>query len=61
LGYSGGSNGGSASVGGLGASTWLSSTTLPAAAGAGGATYMHGGNAGLVILTYLTPTGVCSL
>jgi len=67
----GGGNGagGMAGVGGLGAMTWASSTTLPAAAGAGGALVpnpngapiLMGGNAGLVILTYSSPDGTCSL
>jgi hypothetical protein len=63
----GGSNGASASSagpdpGGIGANTWSSSTSLPAAAGLGAATSSgQGGNAGLVILTYSSPTGVCSL
>ncbi len=63
----GGSVGASASdvasdPGGLGATTWSSSTSLPAAAGLGGATSPgQGGNAGLVILTYSSPTGVCSI
>lgn len=63
----GGSNGASASSvastpGGLGAITWSASTSLPTAAGLGGATTSgQGGNAGLVILTYASPTGVCSL
>ncbi len=50
-GGSGGTAGGSAggSSYGLGANTWSTATTLPAAAGAGTA---RGGNAGLVILTY---------
>jgi hypothetical protein len=53
-------------VGGLGATNWSTSATLPAAAGAGGGGNIggataNGGNAGLVILTYFSPTGVCSL
>ena len=64
----GGSNGagasntiGTAALGGLGASTWSASTSLPASAGAGGQGTGQGGNAGLVILSYVSPTGVCSL
>jgi alpha-tubulin suppressor-like RCC1 family protein len=47
----GGTAGGTAAVNGsgLGANTWSTATTLPAAAGAGSS---GGGNAGLVILTY---------
>jgi hypothetical protein len=49
--------------------TWASSTTLPLAAGVGGAfvpnpngpAVFMGGNAGLVILTYSSPDGTCSL
>ncbi len=63
-GANGGSNAGtggstSAAAGGTGASTWAGSTTLPATAGAGGTGY-GGGNAGLVIYTYVSPTGTCS-
>jgi hypothetical protein len=48
--------------GGLGAASWATATTLPAAAGAGGSvTAGQGGNAGLVILSYTSPTGACSL
>jgi hypothetical protein len=47
-GGTGGGDGGS-NGGGLGANTWSTATTLPAAAGAGTPV---GGNAGLVILTY---------
>jgi hypothetical protein len=43
---------------GQGANAWGSSTTLPSAAGA---LLHHGGNAGLIILTYFQPGGVCSL
>jgi hypothetical protein len=50
------------SLGGLGSTTWAGATSLPAAAGAGGASEAgQGGNAGFIILTYLTPTGTCSL
>ena len=57
---SGGSNGGDGASGaqgkgGTGANTWATSTTLPAAAGMGGA-LDSGGNAGLVILTYKAKT-----
>ena len=49
----------------LGANSWSSSTTLPAAAGAGGVGAssgpVAGGNAGLVILTYWSANTVCSL
>jgi hypothetical protein len=46
----------------LGANTWMTATTIPAAAGVGGnVTNGSGGNAGLVIITYNSPTGVCSL
>jgi hypothetical protein len=49
-------------LGGLGANTWSSSTTLPEAAGAGGSTLAcQGGNGGLVIITYESPTSTCSL
>jgi hypothetical protein len=54
-------------TGGLGANNWSSATTLPSEAGAGGAGVSNGlyktsgGNAGLIILTYTTPTGTCSL
>ena len=56
--------------GGLGATTWAAATTLPGAAGAGGVwvipgsgpwAFGSGGNAGLVILTYTPPDGVCRL
>lgn len=62
----GGSNGASAAAsgttpGGVGANTWSSSMTLPVDAGAGGSTSGQGGNAGLVILQYTSPTGTCSL
>ncbi len=63
----GGSNGATAASvttipGGLGASSWVGSTTLPAAAGAGAAAQAgQGGNAGLVILQYVSPTGACLL
>jgi hypothetical protein len=68
----GGSNGnnGDAGVsnsvdGGAGALNWASSTTLPAGVGAGGAllpgtSLEMGGNAGLVILVYTSPTTSCS-
>ncbi len=39
---------------------WLSSTTLPPAAGAAGTNY-NGGNGGLVILSYFEPGATCSL
>jgi len=63
----GGSSGASANAvsttpGGLGANTWSSSTTLPLEAGAGASSASgQGGNGGLVILQYLSPTGTCSL
>lgn len=61
-GGSGGTDGGSSKAhGGLGANAWTSSTTLPKAAGAAAIGVEAGGNAGLVILSYLSPTGVCSL
>ncbi len=50
-GTAGGSAGGNGD--GLGANTWSTATTLPAAAGTGST---GGGNAGLVILTYTAPT-----
>jgi hypothetical protein len=67
---SGGSNGNSGSgetvdggsIASIGANTWATATTLPAAAGAGGVgATQAGGNAGLVILSYVPPTGVCAL
>ncbi|MEI8258088.1 MAG: hypothetical protein WCJ30_20620, partial [Deltaproteobacteria bacterium] len=61
-GYGSGGGGWSAGAGGLGASNWTGASTLPAAAGIGGtAGLLRGGNAGLVILTYTSPTGVCQL
>jgi hypothetical protein len=63
----GGSNGATgAPVGcgaqvGLGASAWATATTFPAVAGAAGANATQGGNAGVVFLSYVSPTGVCSL
>ncbi len=70
--YGGGGGGtydGHYGVGGLGATTnWSSATSLPNAAGAGGRTTYGqqtgnatGGNAGLVILTYTSPTTGCPL
>lgn len=59
----GGSNGGDgppSASGGLGALTWSSSTTLPAAAGLAGPPHT-GGNAGLVILSYVLASGTCLL
>jgi hypothetical protein len=62
---SGGTSGANATTvvsvpGGLGATTWTPSLSLPPAAGAGGAsTAGQGGNGGLVILTYTSPTQVC--
>ena len=54
--------GAAAGTAALGANNWSTATTLPAAAGAGGAaSTLNGGNAGLVILSYDTPTGTCSL
>jgi hypothetical protein len=44
----------------LGANNWSSVTTLPAAAGSPGGND-EGGNAGLVILSYASPDGTCSL
>jgi hypothetical protein len=62
-GGSNGANGGnSVNGGGLGSNNWASATTLPTAAGQGGIYGTRGGgNGGLVILTYASPTGACSL
>lgn len=64
-GGAGGSNGadGNADLanGGLGALNWAASTTLPTDAGIGATSMSEGGNAGLIIMTYTSPTASCSL
>ncbi len=44
----------------LGANNWAAATTLPTEAGARPPSNYSGGNAGLIILTYDPPDGVCS-
>ncbi|MCL2505296.1 MAG: hypothetical protein FWE93_03485 [Alphaproteobacteria bacterium] len=56
-GGSSGGNGGGSGVG-LGANNWVSATTWPSAAGG---TSTYGGNGGLIMLNYITPTGQCLL
>lgn len=66
-GGSGGSDGGSvpggdaAACSGTSADSWSTVTTMPPEAGAGGVAPMTGGNAGLIIIAYTSPTGMCSL
>jgi hypothetical protein len=55
-----------AGTGGAGATIWSTASTLPPGAGQGGSfgttySFGSGGNAGLVILTYVDPTGTCPL
>jgi hypothetical protein len=52
---------GGVGLAGLGANVWSTATTLPTAAGIGGQAAGQGGNAGLIILSYIPPTGVCAL
>jgi len=60
----GGSNGATSACGAYGGANWSAVTTLPAGPGAGGGNSSAGGgggNGGLVILSYASPTGTCSL
>ncbi|MCL2473745.1 MAG: hypothetical protein FWF23_02410 [Alphaproteobacteria bacterium] len=62
-GGSSGSNGHNSNVykGGLGANNWISAVALPDAAGRPSENIYNGANAGLIIIRYSPPDGVCRL